>query len=181
MNLLLRLTAPLAVSCALATATQATTLVKMSTEQLTATATDIVIGTCKETRSVWVNRTLVTLATVAVDESLKGGPRSELTVVLPGGVDASRPVPVAVTLPGAPQIAPRDNVILFLEADAPLKDGFQVVGFSQGKLSIVRDAFGRSFASPTRGVSPEAVDLAAFKSRVKELVRTGAEAGRNEQ
>jgi hypothetical protein len=181
MQSLTRLTAPLVLSCAFATTAQATTLVKMSTEQMTARATDIVVGTVTGARSVWVDRTLVTLAQVSVSESLKGGGRSELTVVLPGGVDATRAVPVAVTWPGAPVLSARENVVLFLEADAPVKDGHQIVGFSQGKYSVVRDAFGRTFASQTRAVSAEAVDLASFKNRIRELVRKGGDAARSER
>jgi hypothetical protein len=181
MQSLTRLTAPLVLSCALATTAQATTLVKMSTEQMTARATDIVIGTVTGTHSVWVDRTLVTLAKVSVSESLKGGARSELTVVLPGGVDATRAVPVAVTWPGAPVLNAREDVVLFLERDAPVKDGHQIVGFSQGKYSVVRDAFGRTFASQTRVASAEAVDLASFKTRIRELVRKGGEAARSER
>ena len=160
---------------------QATTLIKMSTEQMTARASDIVIGTVTEVRSTWVDRRLITLATISVSESLKGAARKELTLVLPGGVDATRAVPVAVTYPGAPVVMPADNVLLFLEGAAPLSDGFQVVGFSQGKYSIVRDAFGRSLASPSRAVGAEAVDLATFKSRVRELGASEHQSGRNRE
>ena len=72
MNALTRFATPLVLSCALAPAAQATTLVKMSTAQMTASATDIVVGVCTDARSVWVGRTLVTLATISVSESLKG-------------------------------------------------------------------------------------------------------------
>jgi hypothetical protein len=171
MNSLTRFAAPLVLSLALAPTAQSTTLVKMSTEQMTARATDIVIGVCTDARSVWVGRTLVTLATISVSESLKGAAQPALTVVLPGGVDAARAVPVAVMYPGAPVIAARDNVMLFLERGAPVANGLRVVGFSQGKFSIVRDAFGRTFVSPTRGVGAQAVELATFKRQVTELVR----------
>jgi hypothetical protein len=156
-------------------------LVKMSTEQMTARATDIVVGTVTNARSVWVDRTLVTLAQVSVSESLKGGPGAELTVVLPGGVDMARAVPVAVMWPGAPSLSSRENVVLFLEADAPVKDGYQIVGFSQGKFSVVRDAFGRTFASQSRTVNAEAVELSAFKNKIRELVRQGGDAARSER
>jgi hypothetical protein len=181
MQSLTRLTAPLVLSCALATTAQATTLLKMSTEQMTARATDIVVGTVTGARSVWVDRTLVTLAKVSVAESLKGAAPSELTVVLPGGVDTARAVPVAVTWPGAPVLKAREDVVLFLEADAPVKDGYQIVGFSQGKFSVVRDAFGRTLAAQSRSASGDAVDLASFKNRIRELVRKGGDAARSDQ
>ncbi|MGH8495764.1 MAG: hypothetical protein ACREVN_06485 [Gammaproteobacteria bacterium] len=181
MDALKRLTPWLLLASLLPAVLQATTLVKMSTEQLAAQATDIVIGTCTSVRSIWVDRSLVTLATIDVSESLKGDVRTELTLVLPGGVDASRPVPIAVTYPDAPVVMPRDDVVLFLERDAPVQNGYQIVGFSQGKYSVVRDAFGRTLASPTRGLSADAVDLATFKRRIKDLVRADESKGGTEQ
>ena len=181
MNPLRRFSVCVLTALCLPAVTQATTLIKMSTEQLTARASDIVIGTCTEVRSAWIDRRLITLATISVSESLKGAARKELTLVLPGGVDTKRPVPVAVTYPGAPVVMRDDQVLLFLEGVAPMRDGFQVVGFSQGKYSIVRDAFGRTLASPTRAVGANAVDLAAFKNRVRELVRQNATQGGTER
>jgi hypothetical protein len=155
----------------------ATTLIKMSIEQMTARASDIVIGTCTEVRSAWVDRRLITLATISVSESLKGEARKELTLVLPGGVALDRPVPIAVTYPGAPVIMPSDDVLLFLERGAPVLEGLQVVGFSQGKYAIVRDSFGRMLATPDQGVSRQAMDLAALKGHIRELVRQHATQG----
>jgi hypothetical protein len=101
----------------------------------------IAIGNCVSTQSVWVDRTLVTQATISVAETLKGAESSSLTVVLPGGIDANRQVPIAMTYPGAPQIQPGENVFLFLTADSDL-GGYTVAGFSQGKFSIVTDEDG---------------------------------------
>src|ERR1044071_9290916 len=61
----------------------------------------IAIGNCVETKTVWVDRSLVTLATVSVTENLKGT-ESTITVALPGGVDANRRIPVALNYPAAP-------------------------------------------------------------------------------
>ncbi len=153
---------------------QATTLVSMSTEQLAAQSDNIVIGTCTQLRSAWVDRTLVTLATISVSESLKGDAASEVTLVVPGGVDASRPVPVAVIYPDAPFVGLRDNVLLFLDAGAAVADGFSVVGYSQGKYTILRDASGHETASAARG---EALDLATFKEQIRTAVE--AQGGNN--
>jgi hypothetical protein len=88
-------------------------------------------------RSMWVDRSLVTLVTVAVTESLKGTPGDTLTVVVPGGVDTNRKVPVAMTYPGAPRLTPGESMFLFLNADTEVGGGYNVTGFSQGKFSIV--------------------------------------------
>jgi hypothetical protein len=181
MNPLMRFSACVLTALVLPAVAPATTLLNMSTEQMTARASDIVIGTCTEVRSVWVDRRLITLATISVSESLKGAPGKELTLVLPGGVALDRAVPIAVTYPGAPVVVPSDDVLLFLERGAPVREGFRVVGFSQGKYSIVRDAFGRALASPSRGTSRQAVDLATLKSRIRELVRQNATQGGTEK
>ena len=49
-----------------------TLAVALSLEDMVDQSDVIAIGNCVETRSVWVDRTLVTLATVSVSETLKG-------------------------------------------------------------------------------------------------------------
>lgn len=99
----------------------------------------IAIGNCVETRSVWVDRRLVTLATISVAETLKGAELRTVTVSLPGGIDANRKFPVAMTYPGAPRISPGEDVFLFLTSHGETAGSYSVTGFSQGKLSIVKD------------------------------------------
>lgn len=149
---------------------QATSLARMSTEQLTAQSSNIVIGTCTKLRSAWVDRTLVTLATISVSESLKGDAAEELTLVVPGGVDASRAVPVAVIYPDAPFVGLADNVLLFLDGNAPVADAYAVVGYSQGKYSLVSDASGKTMARGSLA-SGSAVDLAALKEQIRNAVK----------
>src|SRR5262245_40866133 len=74
---------------------------ELSLKEMTEGASVIVTGKCLETRSQWIDRDLVTLATVSVTEAVKGDPSDTLTVVLPGGIDINRTVPIAVTYPGA--------------------------------------------------------------------------------
>jgi hypothetical protein len=105
------------------------------------------IGNCVGVRSMWVDRSLVTLATVSLSETLKGNESGDITVVLPGGVDANRTVPVAMSYPGAPRITPGEDVFLFLTANSDAPGGYIVSGFSQGKFSIVRDEEGEQLVS----------------------------------
>src|ERR1043165_6314329 len=86
----------------------------LSLEDMVNQSDVIAIGSCVETKSVWVDRTLVTLATFSVTESLKGNATSTITVELPGGIDANRAVPIAMTYPGAPNLTPGENAFLFL-------------------------------------------------------------------
>lgn len=119
-----------------------TTALQFSNQDLAAQADLVVIGKCTDVRTAWVDRMLVTLATIQVSENLKGS-SGVITVVLPGGIDANRAVPVMMSYPGAPQITPDENVFLFLEDEMATLGGYTVIGFSQGKFSIVTDSQGR--------------------------------------
>ncbi|HKQ75107.1 MAG TPA: hypothetical protein VJ810_15530 [Blastocatellia bacterium] len=115
----------------------ATSLVaELSMQEMTEGASMIVTGTCAGTRSQWIGRDLVTVATVSVTETIKGDQSDTLTVVIPGGVDSNRQFPVAVTYPGAPQISPTEEVVLFLASDDSVANGYSVMGYSQGKYSV---------------------------------------------
>jgi len=139
----------------------------------------IAIGNCVDTKSVWVDRSLVTLATVSVSETLKGAESGNLTVVLPGGVDANRKFPIAMSYPGAPRLTPGEDVFLFLNSDTDYGLGYNVAGFSQGKFSIVNDEEGEPVVSrdltkltlqTNNGVrrgGANVISLATFRDRVK--------------
>ena len=129
----------------------ATTAIQLSDEDLVQAADLIVVGRCAEVQSTWVGRDLVTLATVEVREQLKGAARPTVTVVLPGGVDTHAAVPVAVTWPGAPNMAPGEEVFLFLNEFPSVADGYAVAGFSQGKFSVVEGPTGEPVVSRSLG------------------------------
>lgn len=121
---------------------QATTLKPVTEDALTDDAEAIVIGTVAASRSEWIGRTLVTSVTVDVSETLKGPSKARLEVLLPGGIDAKRPVPVAVRYPGAPTLVQGENVVLFLDSTALKPDAHVIVGFSQGKYTLSDDEDG---------------------------------------
>ncbi|HKY43540.1 MAG TPA: hypothetical protein VJM50_10630 [Pyrinomonadaceae bacterium] len=156
-----------------------TLAVALSLEDMVDQSDVIAIGNCRETKSAWVDGTLVTLATVSVSETLKGAESGNLTVVLPGGIDANRQVPVAVSYPGAPRLTPGENTFLFLNSDVDYGLGYIVVGFAQGKFSIVNDEEGEPIVSrdltrmslhSNNGVrrgGANVIPLSTFKDQVK--------------
>ena len=156
-----------------------TLAVALSLEDMVDHSDVIAIGNCQDTKSVWVDGTLVTLATVSVSETLKGAESGSLTVVLPGGIDANRQIPVAVSYPGAPRLTPGENVFLFLNSDVDYGLGYNVAGFAQGKFSIVDDEDGEPVVSRdltrmslqgnngVRRGGANVISLDAFKDRVK--------------
>jgi len=159
----------------------ATTAVERTEGDLIQEAVVIVTGRCVGLKPTWIDRDLVTLATIEVTETLKGNPVSQVTVVLPGGIDTNRPVPVAMTFPAAPEIFMAENVLLFLTAEDRVQNGYAVAGFSQGKFTVVEDAQGKSVATQnlsslnlqnrkggiTRGAT-KAISIEALRQKIKE-------------
>lgn len=125
----------------------ATTAVERTDTDLIQEAAIIVTGHCTRLQSQWLDRTLVTIATISVTEVLKGQAGSEVTVVLPGGIDSHRRVPVAMSYPGAPEIRQQENVLLFLRPESRVPHGYAIVGFSQGKLTVADNGLGQPVAS----------------------------------
>jgi hypothetical protein len=125
----------------------ASTAVERTDTDLIQEASVIVTGHCTHLQSQWLDRTLVTIATISVSEVLKGQAGSEVTVVLPGGVDVHRRFPIAMSFPAAPQISQQENVLLFLTPEDRVPHGYAIVGFSQGKLTVANNAQGQAMAS----------------------------------
>jgi hypothetical protein len=126
----------------LAASAAATTLVALDDDQLIDQSTLIVTGSCVKVDHEWRQGMLWTLAAVRVDRVLKGKAASEVTVMIPGGVDLERRIPVAVTFPGAPRLLPAERVLLFLGPAGTRPGELSITGFSQGKLSILEAADG---------------------------------------
>lgn len=157
--------------------------IDISIEEMINQSDLIVIGNCVDTRSQWIDRNLVTLASISAKEILKGEGLSEVTVVLPGGVDANRKIPIAMTYPGAPRITPSEDVFLFLTKDDEFLGGYGIVGFSQGKFSIVKDEDGQEVVSRdltrvalrgkagVRRGTVQATSLSRFKGQIMDYIR----------
>lgn len=124
--------------------------IKQSNEELTRRSDVIVIGRALGSSSRWIGRTLVTAVTVQVRESLKGGASAVVEVLLPGGIDARRRVPVGMAVAGAPRIERNEDVFLFLAHNANV-GGYVVTGFAQGKFSIVTQQGRQMVSRDARG------------------------------
>jgi len=177
-----------ALVCGSASTALATTVVQLSDADMARQSELIVTGRCAGLRSEWVGRDLVTVATIEVGESLKGDAAATIQVALPGGIDADRRFPIAVTWPGAPRIAAGEEVLLFLVDDAGL-DRPVIAGFAQGKFTIVADENGQKVATQDLGGltlvdegrgravgRARAIPLSDLEQRVRETL--GRDAGR---
>jgi hypothetical protein len=77
-------------------------------------------------------RIIVTRATVRVERALKGGPRAEVVVEVPGGTLNG----TTLVASGAPHFTEGERVVLFLEAAG---GRFGVAGWNQGRFTVRRD------------------------------------------
>jgi hypothetical protein len=151
----------------------------LSMQEMTQRSALILEGQCVETRSTWVGRTLFTEAKIQVNDAIKGTPDATVTVMLPGGIDSNRKHPIAMNYPGAPTIQSQEEVFLFLmPADSPANT-YAVMGYAQGKFSIVNDQEGRPMVSRdltktrvsrTMGIARgqrQLTPLSEFKERIR--------------
>jgi hypothetical protein len=147
--------------------TLATNPVDRPTQEMVARAALIVVGHCLQTRSAWVEngRNLVTFAEIAVNEVVKGEHRLRATVILPGGIDANRKIPVAMTYPGVPTLTQGEHVVLFLDRHAEIGEAFQISDFALGKIPVLDES-----AAPMR----RTVNSPLAQDGVKVVRRRGA-------
>jgi hypothetical protein len=118
------------------TPARATTMVSMSTEQLTEAASDIVQAHVVSQQSMWnaTHTQIVTMTTLEVSQTLKGNASSTIQVRQLGGTVGN----MTVRVPGDVAFRPQTEYVLFLEpADA---SSFHVVGLTQGAYPIYQDA-----------------------------------------
>lgn len=122
-------------------AVSATTSGTADLAELAAQADLIVDAVATESASFWFDGTLLTRVHLEVYAVVKGRPTSTMTLLLPGGVDLDREIPIAIRWPGAPEVGVGERALLFLRrssGERP-KGGdsyYSIVGFSRGKLSI---------------------------------------------
>ena len=128
--------------CCVPTLASATQVQYQSIEMMGESAQRIVRGTVTGTRPYWnESRTrILTETTINIAEDYKGAGSANVRLVQFGGVVDD----VRMTVAGALNWEPGEEVILFLEESLPGRH--RVSGFSQGKYSVQRDpATGEAF------------------------------------
>lgn len=138
----------------LAGPTGATTTTSDTVElaELTDRADLIVDAIAADRASLWIDGTLFTAVHLEIQEVLKGESLGDITLLLPGGIDLDREIPVAIRWPGAPELGTGERSLLFLyrsreeKIRGPSKPRgrdrpngphyYSIVGFSQGKLEV---------------------------------------------
>ena len=160
---------------------KATTVKRLSLEQMVRGSHGIMLGRCVSRETYWnKSRTRIYTATrFAVTEDLKGGSGKSATVVTVGGtIDG-----MTLAVSGTPSFRDNEEVLLFLEAG---KSGnWILMGLSQGLFRITDDRRGVRTAhhaasglhliptspqSSSQTAIPARVELPRLLNRIRQLV-----------
>jgi hypothetical protein len=114
-------------------AIRATTLARLSLDQLVAGSDAVARVRYARAESRWESGSIWTVTTVEVVETIKGNLPGEIALRLPGG----RVGHLTAAVEGAPKFNPGDEAIVFLERSRA--GGFTVAGWVEGTFRISRD------------------------------------------
>ena len=114
-------------------AISATTLARLSLDDLAAAADAVARVRCASTEARWESGSIWTVTTFEVLETMKGNLPAEITVRLPGG----RAGHLTSAVDGAPRFLPGEEAVVFLERSRT--GGFTVAGWAEGTFRILRD------------------------------------------
>jgi hypothetical protein len=139
----LRLSATLLASLFIVSSLHAVTYIVPTDRDLVRRADAIVVATAIDSHAqLNEHGAPVTVATLAIDEVLKGNvSESSIELFEPGGVLAEK----ATMIPGAPRYAPGEQYLVFLRRNS---DGdWATFGFGLGKFQFMHDLSGRDLVS----------------------------------
>jgi hypothetical protein len=131
-----------------APAIHATTLARLSLEQLAQGSDAVARVRFAGAESRWDNGSIWTVTTFNVVETLKGQLPPKIDVRLPGGHVGH----LTAAVEGTPKFNPGGEAILFLQASSA--GGFTVAGWVEGSFRILRD--------PRTGIETVTQDSSAF-------------------
>jgi len=169
--------APAIMIAVLANPALATTVTKLSLEQLVQRADLIVQGQVQSVHSQWdeQRRLVFTYVSIRVDEPLKGERLQSVLIRQIGGSVGT----IEMSVAGAPQFKSGQKALVFLKRQDATT--FQVVGMNQGLYRIVEDsAVSRVVGmdlldSKTGEITKPLIDVRApleqLKTRIRELLR----------
>ena len=139
----------------------ATTLMRMSLEQLASSADTIVRGRCISVSSRWEDGAIWTIGEVDVADALKGMPQAHIRVRSPGG----RVGHIVSHVDSVPKLAPGDERVLFLERNR--FGDYSVTAWAAGTFRINRDAEG------VETVTQQSADIPVFNPVTRQFHTDG--------
>jgi hypothetical protein len=115
-------------------ALRATTLARLSLDQLAAAADGVARVRCAGAESRWENGSIWTVTTFDVVDSMKGDLPAQVVVRVPGG----RVGHLNAVVDGTPRFKSGEEAVVFLEHRRA--GGYSVAGWVEGTFRIARDA-----------------------------------------
>ncbi|MFQ5876835.1 MAG: hypothetical protein ACE5JH_03940 [Acidobacteriota bacterium] len=131
---------------------RATSVRRLSLEQMTSASETIVEGRIESVRSFWKGKRIWTEITLTVGRSFKGSRSATLTFLQPGGRVES-PVPLAMIVPGVPPHREGERGFYFLQPGGTAAENV-VVGLMRGYVPVRRDGRGDYILSGGRRMTP---------------------------
>jgi hypothetical protein len=141
---------------------EATTLARLSLDQLARAAETVARVRCTEAASYVQDGTVWTRTQFTVIEPLKGVPPAQVTVRLPGG----RAGGVLVVVEAAPRFRPGEESVLFLERTSTGE--YSVTGWALGTFRVRRNA-----RTGEETVTQDSSGLAVFDAAARRFVIEG--------
>ncbi len=165
-------------------------------EEMTRRAEVIGLGTVEKVESAWTadGRMILTRTTIELERAIKGGPRKQVVIEIPGGKVGDQ----MMVASGAPVFSKGERIVVFLQrpSAAPVQSGaaitpFGVVGWNLGKMPVRHDPHtgrdlvhapatsGATYLTPGgRPVDPSRhvrapAELRQFLQRIEDLITTG--------
>jgi hypothetical protein len=114
-------------------AIRATTLARLSLDQLASAADGVARVRCAGVESRWENGAIWTITTFDVIEPMKGNLASQVVVRLPGGKVGH----LTAAVDGAPRFSSGEEAVIFLERART--GGYSVAGWVEGTFRITVD------------------------------------------
>ena len=116
-----------------------TTVRRLGLAEMVPASESIVLGRVEASRTYWQGKQIYTEVTLSVTRSLKGAGGRTLTFVQLGG-RVEQPVPLEMTVPGAPIHRVGDEAYFFLQPGRPGER--IIVGLFRGHVPLRRDERG---------------------------------------
>jgi hypothetical protein len=148
---------------------KATTVQRLSLEELTKRAHSIVMGKVRRSRTAWSSngKLILTTYTVDVQESFKGQPGSAIELTTIGGKIGDLTLYVA----GMPALRDGESAILFVEQTGAYST---VMGLAQGKFTVANGQVSNSVSdlnfADGGGPRPIRMSLDAFRQQIRAIV-----------
>ena len=140
----------------------ATTLARLTLDQLSANADAVARLRCESSESRWEGGEIWTVVRFSVVESYKGDLPSEITVHVPGG----RIGHIVATIEATPKFAPGAQAVVFLQRIP--QSGFSVAGWVEGTFRIALDP-----GSGRESVTQDSSAFAVFDSLTRSFRSEG--------